>query len=339
MPAADSWKSLVLRSMPAPAWLDQVAPDHDVVVSSRARYARNVAGFAFAHRLSPPELIQVRDRLKAAIKASWTSARLFEPLTDTEFDFLVGSRLVSPDFPYREPGRLVALDEFGLMAAMVNEEDHLRLQALTAGLSVREAVATVQPTIERWEAEVGFAVADEWGYLTASSTNVGQGRRVSALFHLIGLAQAGRLGAVLTALQAQGLETRGLYGEASRAIGAFFQVSLRNGSLPEFEGACDYVLRQERAARREISRKALAEAAEASTQYLIGAREVSLAESLKALAWLRWAASVEIDGVGFSARQVDRWLSVLEVRGATDDNAAARQRAAYLRSCLEEPAR
>ena len=58
------------------------------------------------------------------------------------------------------------------------------------------------------------------------------------MFHLIGLAQAKRLPSVLHALGERGIAARGLFGESSRAVGAFVQVSVIGGSRHDFIGAC-----------------------------------------------------------------------------------------------------
>ncbi|MFX8569794.1 hypothetical protein ABTM09_20090, partial [Acinetobacter baumannii] len=79
------------------------------------------------------------------------------------------------------------------------------------------------------ESRVGFQWSKAHGYLTASPANAGPAMRMSALVHLIGLAQTGRLTSVLKALATWNLVARGLFGESSRAVGAFFQVSAVHG--------------------------------------------------------------------------------------------------------------
>lgn len=325
---------MVLRSMPTPAWLDRSAPGADVVVSSRVRYARNLRGRRFPCRAPDPELVEIAGEVESAARAAWPEAKLFGSLTEAEFDYLLGVRLVSPDFAYRRPGRALLLAKDCSVGVMVNEEDHLRIQAVTAGWSVDEAEALGLAWVGAISERLSFAHHPVWGFLTASPTNVGDGRRWSVLFHLIGLAHSGRLRSVLTALLDRGMEVRGLYGEASRAVGAFFQVSARRGARAEFQGACEYLVREEQRARREVRREELVAQSEKSRNFVVASREMALGGALKALGWLRWAAAAELPGFAFSPRDVDRWVSVLEVRGAGDARAIARQRAAFLRDCL-----
>ena len=75
---AEAWKRMVLRSMPAPAWLSPDAPHNDVVLSSRARFMRNLTGFRFPHMAPQSELIAV---LKKVLAAAQQSGLGFEVVT------------------------------------------------------------------------------------------------------------------------------------------------------------------------------------------------------------------------------------------------------------------
>jgi protein arginine kinase len=65
-----------------------------------------------------------------------------------------------------------------------------------------------------------------YGYLTCCPTNVGTGLRASVMLHLPALALLPtEIEKVFTAAQRTGLAVRGLYGEGSRAVGDFYQLS------------------------------------------------------------------------------------------------------------------
>src|SRR5690606_20942908 len=108
---------------------------------------------------------------------------------------------------------------------MVNEEDHLRLQAIMAGLRLKEAFERVDGLDEELGAQLPFAYHPEFGYLTSCPTNVGTGLRASVLVHLPGLVLTKEIGKVLQGISQVGLTFRGLYGEGSEVVGNFFQIS------------------------------------------------------------------------------------------------------------------
>lgn len=329
----DSWKDLFLRSTAPPAWLSVDAPQSDVVLSSRYRVMRNLIGHRFPTAASAEELRLIRKQV--ALAASNTSLEDIGSLTPPARDYLVGCRLISPDFDPSQPGRGVYLDAPRSLSLMVNEEDHLRLQSLTAGYSFENCTNQGDRVLAALGQQLSFAHHPRFGFLAASPFNAGEGRRLSTMLHLIGLAHSERLPAIIRAAAARGITARGLFGEASRAVGAYVQISVTQGSRAEFVGAVDYLIRAEREARQEISRTVLADRAKTAIDFAISSPTLSLAHSLRVLGWIRWAAGAEIPGLSFTARDVDSWLTVLEIRDTSDEDKSARHRADFLRTRLD----
>ena len=316
--------------MPSPAWLSVDAPQSDIVLSTRCRIMRNLRGFRFTHHASSEELRGVQ---KQVLRAAFGMGKDVQPIamTQTERDFLVGARLISSDFPWRSVGRSVLLDSARALSCMVNEEDHIRLQAVTAGYSFDHADGLAESAINGLSKGLEFAYSPRFGYLAASPYNAGQGRRYSVMLHLIGLGHSQRLPDMIKAAGARRIVARGLFGEASRAIGAFVQVSVTDGSRAEFLGACDYLIQAEREARSEIARETIEDRARRAVEFAIISPVITLAHALRVLGWIRWAATEEVAGFDYSPRMVDGWLTALEVRNTRDEDKASRQRADYLR--------
>jgi protein arginine kinase len=228
-----------------PAWLQPQGPESDVVVSSRVRLARNLAGFPFVSKLSDERALELcrslRDALLQAGAAAaaenlenppevlWVEMAEVTPLVRL---LLRERHLVSRDLaPVPEerpaqPGRAVAFARDESFAIMVNEEDHLRLQALAPGFQLARAWAGAQALERALEGRVEPAFDRDVGYLTCCPTNVGTGLRASVMLHLPSLGMVrSEIEKVFAAAQRTGLAVRGLYGEGSRAFGDFYQVS------------------------------------------------------------------------------------------------------------------
>lgn len=332
---AEAWKRMVLRSMPAPAWLDRDAPHADVVVSTRSRFLRNLRGHRFPHAADSEELQAILKTVLHSVKNARIDFGIYRHISNAEREYLVGCRLASPDFPWSQPGRALMLDEERRLSVMVNEEDHLRVQGLTAGWSAETAQRVAAQGLEELGRGLEFAWSPSFGYLAASPYNAGKGHRLSAMFHLIGLAQSKRLPSVLKALAAQGIVARGLFGESSRAIGAFVQVSIVSGSLVEFVGAAEYLIQEEREARSSLPRPMLIQRAMQVRDYALASRELSLPNALRVFAFARWGAYAELDGFNFHPRELDAQLTHLELHASGDEAKSARLRAEFVRSMLE----
>lgn len=336
----ESWRRMVLSSMPPPDWLRDDAPNRDVALSTRVRVMRNLVGFPFPHRADPDQLREVARRVHKAFadagpQLSCGPLESIPSLTAAEREYLIGCRLISHEFRWREAGRVVLLDKIRRISVMVNEEDHLRMQALTPGWSPSTATDSVSDLLETIDPRLDFAWSPSFGYLAASPFNAGAGMRVSGMFHLIGLAANRKLPTVLRALSAQGLAARGLFGESTRAVGAFVQVSVSRGGVAEFAGAVDYLLGEERNARRGIDPSTVAQKARQAAAFAVQSRSLNLSDALRVMGYARWAATLGLKGFPPSPREVDRWLTQIELRASQTGSRPGEDRASFLRTRLE----
>ncbi len=214
-------------------WLEASGPHSDIVLSTRVRLARNLQGHAFSGRTSEGE----RERIFEEVRQAADETKLKGGITLDLFQLAPVSRRVllerhlisrelageSGEPPGRGSGLIVGPRD--TLGVMINEEDHLRLQALMSGLRLDEAYARVDQLDEELGARLSFAFHQEYGYLTSCPTNVGTGLRASMLVHLPGLVLTKEIGKVLQGLGQVGLTFRGLHGEGSEVVGNFFQIS------------------------------------------------------------------------------------------------------------------
>ncbi len=218
------------------SWMRTDVEGADVVVSCRVRLARNLRGFCFAPRLTPERAVElaelVEPHLAAAALDGETSWVPMEQASIVLRLLLRERHLISRDLVPGEastevpPGRAVAFGESERLSVMVNEEDHLRIQSVAAGFDLDGAFEAAEEIDRFLEARLPYSFTEELGYLTGCPTNVGTGLRASVMLHLpaLGLVRS-ELEKVFTAAQRTGLAVRGLYGEGSRAVGDFYQIS------------------------------------------------------------------------------------------------------------------
>jgi protein arginine kinase len=212
-------------------WAEAEGPDHAVVLSTRVRLARNLHA-PFPSHLGPAGLKRVLESAFTAARGAGLKEAAYFKLADldeTDRHFLVERHLISPALAAHPASRGVIVGEREALTAMINEEDHLRLAALLPGLRLREAHAAVDRLDDGLSAGLDFAFRDDLGYLTACPTNLGTGMRASCLVHLPALAMTGAVGRLVEGLTRAGLVARGLYGEGTRVVGDFFQLSNATG--------------------------------------------------------------------------------------------------------------
>jgi protein arginine kinase len=210
-------------------WLRGSGPMSEVVISSRIRLARNVAGFPFLSRCSRTQRQTLENKIRDTILGAKLSTKMLycdlDAAPDVDRQLLVERHLISKPHKDAEGARGVAVGENETLAIMVNEEDHLRIQVLRSGLQLEEAWEQINAIDDRLESTLDFSFHPRFGYLTACPTNVGTGIRVSVMLHLPALKLTGEIEKVFRAAKDMRLAVRGLYGEGTEATGDFYQIS------------------------------------------------------------------------------------------------------------------
>lgn len=321
-------------------WLRQPAPDRDVVVSGRVRLARNLAHYPFPHRASEAQLQAVVEQLHPWLAAAGlTRAVSLSQLRLAERARLVGARVISPALLPELPHRWVLLNPDASIVAVLNEEDHLRLQITCAGWHPQRLLEELL----HWERTLAqmpvlWARSPRWGYLTASPINLGRGLRLGLLMHLMGLQRARQITRWLEALQALGCHTRGLYGEGSLAFEGYVQISLLGGNDPlddllaRLRGTLRMLIDAEREARARIQRDAIEEEWQELQATVHHAESLSLGTTLRALAVYRMRAMLDYDDA--QRDYADLLLFEAAVYPPPEPDYAAAERAEWLRARL-----
>ncbi|HOC55770.1 MAG TPA: protein arginine kinase [Verrucomicrobiota bacterium] len=215
-------------------------PHDKIVMSSRVRLARNIRNAAFPGWAKKAERIRVLELIHPAIEALPEMTDVFfgtmDRLSALDKQILVERHLISREHAAKTAGSGLVMNRQETLCFMINEEDHLRMQALCPGLQLRRAWATIDGADSGLEKKLDYAFSPELGYLTACPTNLGTGIRVSAMLHLPGLVLSEQINPIIQSVNKLGLAVRGLYGEGTEALGNIFQVS-NQMTLGESESA------------------------------------------------------------------------------------------------------
>src|SRR2546428_1209760 len=215
-------------------------PYDRIVMSSRVRLARNLKDAAFPGWAKKPERIRVLELIRPAVEVLPDMKDAFSEAMDSlstlDKQILVERHLISREHAAKSAGSGLVLNREETLCVMINEEDHLRMQALRPGLQLRQAWTAIDQADSALERKLEYAFSPDLGYLTACPTNIGTGIRVSAMLHLPGLVLAEQINPIIQSVNKLGLAVRGLYGEGTEALGNVFQVS-NQMTLGESEGA------------------------------------------------------------------------------------------------------
>ncbi len=282
-------------------WLGGEGPHANIAISTRVRLARNLAGRKFPTHPDQSERREVMDAIRRALDSlpdggqfTWCELDGQVPL---ERRLLMERHLISRELADGNGPRAVAFNPGELLAVMVNEEDHLRMQCLMSGLSVQAAYRRVDHLDDLLSERLEFAFDPTYGYLTSCPTNVGTGLRVSVMLHLPALVMTRHIEKVFRAVYEMKMAVRGFYGEGTEAYGELYQISnqvtcgkAESDIIDDMEAVIAAIIQYEEKARSELAtseRRQLEDRVWRSWGLLRNARLMSSEEAMRHLSSLR----------------------------------------------------
>jgi protein arginine kinase len=155
-------------------WLRGEGPHHQIVISSRVRFARNLRNRAFpgwakkAERTAVLDLI--RPRVEELLEMQDSFSELLQDLSALEKQVLVERHLISREHAAKGVGSAVVMNRRQTLSIMINEEDHLRMQSIRSGLVLSELINQVIQAVSK----IGLAVRGLYGEGTEAMGNLFQ---------------------------------------------------------------------------------------------------------------------------------------------------------------------
>lgn len=289
-------------------WYEKSGNCGDVVCSTRVRLARNLKQFPFPAKATDPQREAVEQKVRDALLSGnsiLSKEFRFVPLenaSEEETVSLVERHIVSPEFISDRRGKAVLISDDESISIMVNEEDHLRIQVLREGFSLKEAAETADRIDTLLSETLDFAYDPEFGYLTQCPTNLGTGMRASVMLHLPALTENGAMPRIASNLSKLGLTLRGTYGEGSKSVGGLYQLSNQitlglseNEAIENLRSITVQLMEEERKARSQMAQDvAWQDKIDRAAGILKTARVLSSSECMELLSYVRFGISVGI---------------------------------------------
>ncbi len=151
-------------------------------------------------------------------------------LSLNECNALFEQHLISKELIENKDISGVAISEDGKIIVMINEEDHIREQCIEKGFNLYKPFRRLSQIDDEILKSLPISYDEELGFITASPSNLGTGMRASVMLFLPACELSGRMDEIFARAKDNGLTIRGIYGEGSKALGYFYQIS-NQGSL------------------------------------------------------------------------------------------------------------
>ena len=283
-------------------WYTEFGPSGDIVLSSRVRLARNIENIPFGSKMTEEHQLQVIQRAKDALPQMTYID--FSQMSPVERQALSECHITSPDMIENKKECGILTNDDCTQCIMLNEEDHIRIQAMAPGLNLEACLEQANSIDDLLEESVSFGFHKDFGYLTCCPTNVGTGMRASVMMHLPALTERGRMDGIIRSLSKLGITVRGLYGEGSRAYGNIYQISNQvtlgaseEETIEKLNGlVCDIIEKEREVGQNLYSRNRFhfEDKIMRSFGVLTNARILSSKEAMNLISDVRWGINLGI---------------------------------------------
>lgn len=238
---------------------------HDVILSGSCMLARNFADYNFPSKLSTEDASRVVEEIRgfAPELAARTSGEYYtcrmEKLSNADKDTLIESHAITPSLKRKkEPSGLILSDDESI-SIMINDEDHVHIQAIRAGYNLKEAYRQANIIDDFLDMKKPYCFSEKYGYLTSRLQDAGTGLHASYMLSLPGITMGGKADALQEEISRFDVTLKGIYGEGSKSAGFIFQVSNRktlgmseNEIIENLEQVTAQIVDIERKLRREV---------------------------------------------------------------------------------------
>lgn len=199
----------------------------NIIITSRVRLARNLKNYKFPIDMTLEESKNVIQEVNNALNKHNENYKLtlMKELSEIEKNSLIENHLISPALAKKKDEGAFLLSPDKKTSIMLNEEDHIRIQILEEGMSLKECWDLGNNIDDILEENIDYAFDKELGYVTSCPTNLGTGMRASVMLHLPAMSITNQIDKLLCGVSQLGIAVRGVYGEGTKSMGHLYQVS------------------------------------------------------------------------------------------------------------------
>ena len=183
-----------------------------IIVSSKVKLMRNLAGFTFPSMIDEDDGTKVLNKVAETVLGLKKSYKIYKVSTLPELDVNVmrEKKLVSSKLIDAFNFSAVILSEDEKVSIMINESDHIVEQCNLTGFNLIQAYDIISSLDDQIVSKLDIAFDNSIGYLTSNIANVGTGLKASITMFLPALTNNGAIKDIISKIQMQGFEVNSI---------------------------------------------------------------------------------------------------------------------------------
>ena len=185
----------------ASAWFAEPGKNDDVVISTRARLARNLADFPFSSKMTDDD----RERVQALAYDAFSNQEGWHFIDMSQIS-VPGRQILSDKNIIKEDCSAVFIN-YGdeSTSCLVNECDHIKISAFVSGLDCEKVMEKVYKVDEFLQTKLQFAANIDFGYLTSYIKDCGTGLKFSVRIFIPSIVLSGQFESVVEMVRSKKL--------------------------------------------------------------------------------------------------------------------------------------
>ena len=325
----------------------------DVVVYSKVVLSRNLADFDFSCRIGNDDAVRLVDKVRgltaglAGRECTEYYSCIFSKLPENEQNKLVETGAVTHALRTKQQTTGLMLSDNESVSIMINESDHIKIQVMNAGNSMKETYKTADRIDNYLDSELRYAYSEKYGFLTSSTADVGTGLKAAYMLSLPALAMSSKIQPIRDEVGKFGVSIEPLVTDSGKSSCLMFGVTNRRTlglsesdiieNLDQITSQIVEIERKRRNAMLESEKTDLEDKIFRSYGVLKYARKITLDDALMLLAQLKLGTDMGIIGLSRGGTELHRLM--LEMQPASlikmyecgpDNEAVAEARARHL---------
>ncbi|MCR4579824.1 MAG: hypothetical protein K5681_05700 [Treponema sp.] len=242
------------------SWYSEEGPDDDIIISTRARLARNLADFLFPAKMTADDAHRIQSLIydAASFNPNYTMIDL-ESLSSASRRLLKDKNMLSG----KVPSALLFSGDKEESFCLINESDHLKIVEFSAGFACEEVARRCYQKDELFQQKLQFAGSFEFGYLTSRLGDLGSGLKISLRVFIPSIVLSGKIKELSDQLNIKNCSLTPLFPSVSNKAdfsNFLFDIYPQNAfsgseidQIAQIEAAGKYVLKTERKISAEFA--------------------------------------------------------------------------------------
>ncbi len=183
------------------AWFAEPGKNDDVVISTRARLARNLADFPFSAKMTQDD----KDRIQALAYDAFCNAEGWHFIDMSQIS-VPGRQILSDKNIIKNDCSAVVIN-YGdeSTSCLINESDHIKIAAFVYGLDRENVMEKVYKVDEYLQGKLQFAANIDFGYLTSNIKDSGTGLKFTVRLFLPSIVLSGQFETVVEMVRSKKL--------------------------------------------------------------------------------------------------------------------------------------